>query len=222
MRHSITQSLLYAALDLYLDEDEEIFTDPEFVVAISDEIVADLPNRPSTGVQWWGVSKTASMKDIRNNLGAFRGTGSESYLSLAPSSFGEIQPFGIVEDLNFYLAPSSFFAHSGGISLSAKTFGGQHGNISNSLPLIEVSGEGDLFLAGQGELIHRELAADETLTVAVRSLVGFHGTITLDWPRPNREGSGGFLGANSPAVRLTGPGLIIYQTRGKNSGGMVS
>jgi uncharacterized protein (AIM24 family) len=222
MRHSITQSSLCAALDLYLDEDEEIFTDPGFVVAISDEIEAVLPNRPHTGAQWWGTSKVASMSDIRNNLGTFRGTASESYMSLAPSFFGDIEPLGIVEGLNFYLSPSNFFAHTQGISLSAKTIGAQHGNVSKSIPLFEFSGEGDLFLAGQGELINRELDSDETLTLASRSLVGFHGTISIEWTRANREGSAGFLGANIPTLRLTGPGLIIYQTRGKYWGGSVS
>ncbi len=219
MRHSIIQSSLYAALDLFLDEDEEILTDPEFVVAVSDEIEAELPNRPASGAQWWGSAKAASMNDIRSQLATFRGTASESYLSLAPWSFGEVEQFGIVESLNFYLSPRNFIAHSRGVSLSAKTIGVQHGNIGKSIPLLEVSGEGDLFFAGQGELIKRELGVDETLTLASRSLVGFHGMVTIEWTRANREGSNGFLGASSPTLRMTGPGLIIYQTRGTPFGG---
>jgi uncharacterized protein (AIM24 family) len=107
MRHSITSSTLYSALDLFLETDEEILSDPEHVNALSDDIETSLPTRPVAAGQWWGVSKTPSTNDLLARLATFRGQASESFLSLAPKYYGEIQQLSINEENNFYFKANS-------------------------------------------------------------------------------------------------------------------
>ncbi len=75
-----------------------------------------------------------------------------------------------------------------------------------------ISGEGELFYAGAGDLIHRELQDHEAIVVATRCLVGFEDSVDIEWdrlpPERNQTSPAGFS-----TLRLIGPGQVIYQTR---------
>lgn len=214
MRHTVHQGSLSATLDLHLAVDEEVSAFPDSLVAMSEEIAMSISSRPSMAANWWGSSGAASTGPAFQPA-VFRAEGNPGLLSLAPRFPGSIANILIEPGATLYLIGPAFLAARDGIELSSRLPANQLGNFRRVLPLMTISGEGELFYAGAGDLVHRELQEDEALVVATRCLVGFEDSVDIEWDRPPLERSQS-SSVGFSTLRLIGPGQVIYQTRSLN------
>ncbi|EMI55978.1 TIGR00266 family protein [Rhodopirellula sallentina] len=152
----------------------------------------------------------------------FRAKSDDEQVVLAPESYGDIVVLEITDESGFYLTRGSYLANTGPTHIRT-TYGGLKGLMSKKgLFLMHASGAGHVFCQSYGSVVHRELAADETIYVDNRFMVAFSDSVTYQLVKATESIRDSLMSGEGLINRYTGPGHVYYQTRGKPSGGFLS
>jgi uncharacterized protein (TIGR00266 family) len=148
----------------------------------------------------------------------FKAKRDNQQLSLAPEFLGEIVPLDLDEP-GFYITRGSFLASDEHVKMTVK-YGGVKGFLAKKgLFLMHTCGPGTVFLSSYGAVIRRQLDDGEQFVVDNRYVIAFADTVTYDLVKAAKKLSDAFMSGEGLVNRYTGPGEIIYQTRGKQKQG---
>jgi uncharacterized protein (TIGR00266 family) len=218
MQHTISHSPSHATLDFILNEGEEIFAQPDSLVAMSTSIEITARVSAQTQSKWLGgIRNLASGESLFTAV--FRAKRDEAFLSLAPRYLGDIIHLKTSSDLGYFLTQGSYLASCGGLTIAFKYAGVQGMLAKKGLFLMQTSGEGDVFCASYGAIIRKQLAEGEKFVVDNRFVIAFSSTVNFQLVKASKDVVGSYFSGGGLVNRYTGPGEVIYQTRGKATGG---
>lgn len=218
MEHTISHAPYHATLDFVLNEGEEVLAEPDSLLAMSTGIEIFAKVSAQTKAKWWGaVRNLASGESMFTAI--FRAKRDNSYLSLAPRFPGNVLHLQTTEEKSYYLSQGSYLASANGVSISFK-YAGMQGMLSKKgLFLMKTEGAGDIFCSSYGSIIHRELIEGENFVVDNRFVIAFSESIKFQLVKASKDIVGSYFSGGGLVNRYTGPGTVIYQTRGKPSTG---
>jgi uncharacterized protein (TIGR00266 family) len=142
-------------------------------------------------------------------------------VTLAPDSYGDIVVIDLQDAGGFYLTRGSYLANSGDCELKTK-YGGVKGLMSKKgLFLLHASGEGTVFCQTYGAVVDRMLDEGEVFFVDNRFVVAFSDTVQYQLVKATDSVKDSLMSGEGLVNRYTGPGRLIYQTRGKPGAGII-
>jgi uncharacterized protein (TIGR00266 family) len=142
-------------------------------------------------------------------------------LVLAPSEMGEIRGLAVNAGTNHFIAGGAFLACTSGVQLELE-YAGLKGLMSTrGLFLMRTKGQGTVFVTSYGALVEQTLAEGERLVLDNRYVVAFSETVRFELVKLTRSIRQSYLAGEGLVNRFTGPGTLLYQTRGRPSGGFL-
>jgi uncharacterized protein (TIGR00266 family) len=123
----------------------------------------------------------------------------------------------------WYVARGAWLASAPSVELTVRYAGVRGWMASSGLFLLHGTGEGLMFCVGHGSLARRDLAAGERVLLDNKYIVAFEDTVQYELVTLTKELGTAALSGEGLVNRYTGPGTIVYQTRGsQRSGGFLS
>ena len=142
-------------------------------------------------------------------------------VTLAPDSYGDIVVIDLKDAGGFYLTRGSYLANSGDCDLKTK-YGGMKGLMSKKgLFLLHASGEGTVFCQSYGAVVDKQLEEGEVFFVDNRFVVAFSDSVKYQLVKATDSVKDSLMSGEGLVNRYTGPGRLIYQTRGKPGVGFI-
>ena len=142
-------------------------------------------------------------------------------VTLAPDSYGDIVVIDLKDAGGFYLTRGSYLANSGDCDLKTK-YGGMKGLMSKKgLFLLHASGEGTVFCQSYGAVFDKQLEEGEVFFVDNRFVVAFSDSVKYQLVKATDSVKDSLMSGEGLVNRYTGPGRLIYQTRGKPGAGFI-
>lgn len=214
-----------------------VFSTLEIDMCEADVVVAQ-PNSMLTMTSGIHISARVGRRDgksgflsgFRNLLGGesfftaeFRAKRSEQTLTLAPQTFGEILRLQLDDGQSgYYLTRGSYLANIGNCELKVK-YSGLKGLMSRKgLFLMHAKGDGSVFCQTYGAVIEHQLAEDEHFLVDNRFMVAFSDTVSYQLVKATESVKDTLMSGEGLVNKYTGPGHLYYQTRGKQTGGILT
>ena len=216
MRYAIEHGPAFATLDLFLDEGESIHAEPDAMLSMSSgiEISAKIAGNADGGLLR-GVKSMIAGERFFSAI--FTAQDDAQELTLAPAAVGEIVALELGETGDS-IAGGAYLASAPEVRVEL-VYGGIKGWLAKKgFFLVHVSGAGLVFLAGHGAIRRRRLAADETFIIDNSFLVAFEDTVTYELVTAGQNLRATVMSGEGLINRYTGPGELIYQTRGAGRG----
>jgi uncharacterized protein (TIGR00266 family) len=221
MDYRIEHAPIFTVVEFQLNEADEVVAQPDSMISMTSgvEITAAV-GRAGGGNRWWSGFK--SMLGGESMFRAvFRAKRDSQTLLLAPETYGDILPLSLAESGGMYLTRGAYFAHFGDCRVDVK-YGGVKGFMAKTgLFLLHAAGTGVLFCQTYGAVVDRSLAADERILVDNRYVVAFSDTMTFDVVKSSDTLRDSMMSGEGFLNRFTGPGRLLYQTRGKPPAGII-
>ncbi len=221
MQHTICHGPSHATLDFVLNEGEEVLAQPDSMLAMSTSIEISARVGAQTTSKWLGGFRNLASGESMFTA-VFRAKRDEAFLSLAPRYLGDIIHLHATEESNYFLTQGSYLASTGGLSINFKYAGVQGMLAKKGLFLMQTSGAGDVYCASYGAIIRKQLAEGEKFVVDNRFVIAFSNTVNFQLVKASKDVVGSYFSGGGLVNRYTGPGEVIYQTRGKATGGLMS
>ena len=216
MHYSIAHGPAFATLDLVLDQGESIHAEPDAMLSMSAaiEIDAKIAGNRDGGLLR-GVKSMIAGERFFSAI--FTAKEDAQELTLAPAAVGEIIALELGEN-GYSIAGGAYLASAPDIGVEL-IYGGIKGWLAKKgLFLVHVSGAGLVFLAGHGAIRRRRLARDESFIIDNNFLVAFEDTLTYELVTAGQDLRATVMSGEGLINRYTGPGELIYQTRGQRQG----
>ncbi|MCM2371440.1 TIGR00266 family protein [Aporhodopirellula aestuarii] len=250
MQFQVQHSPVFSTLEISLAQNEFVVAQPNSMLTMTagigisahigrqspkDNVAVDSDTSRDSAPNTGGV-RSAKPKRKHSWTGGFKSLlGGESFFTaefraksdgetvvLAPESYGDIVVLNLGGETGFYLTRGSYLANTGQTDIRT-IYGGLKGLMSKKgLFLMHASGAGHVFCQSYGSVVHRELAADETIFVDNRFMVAFSDTVTYKLVKATESVRDSLMSGEGLVNRYTGPGHVYYQTRGRPSGGFLS
>ncbi len=222
MEYCVKHGPVFSVLEFNFNEAELVEAQPDSMLAMTPgiQLTAKMGRRGAGSAWWSGIKGMLGGESLFT--AEFRAKRDSQFLSLAPAANGDIFEIKLKDAGGFYLTRGSYLANIGTCSMQIK-YGGIKGMMSNTgLFLLHVAGEGTVFCQSYGAVINKTLSENEHFVVDNRYVVAFSDTIRYQLVKATSSMKDAFLSGEGLVNRFTGPGILIYQTRAKQTVGLVS
>lgn len=217
MKYEITHSPTFSKLDLELDREEFVFAQPDSMLTMTTGV--EVSGRVGGQMKKAGVVGGLKSLLLGENFftAVFTAREDGQKISLAPPSVGEIVPYDLSRGA-LVLTSGSFLAASQDLELEM-IYGGFKGFLARKgLFLMKAGGRGTIFLSSFGAVIHHELAENEKLVVDNRYVIAFSDTLSWKLVKAAKTIRNAVMSGEGLVNLYTGPGTLLFQTRGKSQG----
>lgn len=219
MQFKISHAPNHATVDFVLNEGEEVLAEPEALLAMHTSIEITAKIGAQTTRKWWGAFRNLTAGESAF-VAIFRAKRDGTFLSLAPRYPGNILHLETSDQHSYYLTTGSYLASANGVSIDFKYAGMQGMLAKKGLYLMKTLGAGDVFCSSFGAIVYQHLNEGENFVVDNRFVIAFSETVTYQLVKASKDIVGSYFSGGGLVNRYTGPGVVIYQTRGRPSGGL--
>lgn len=222
MRHTIDHGPAFTTLSFECEEGEIVVAQPGVLLGMT----TGFEVKAKMGSQMTGSGKVGrSLRSLASGENFFTSVytakrGGET-LTLAPPHPGEIRCLKASERSPVMLATGAFMACTEGVKFELKYVGVRGLMSSRGLFLMRTTGEGDVFVSSHGALVERTLEDGERYVLDNRNIVAFAESVQCEMVKVAVSVRDSMLTGEGLVNRYTGPGFILYQTRGAFGRGMV-
>ena len=222
MRHTIDHGPAFTTVSFECLEGESIVAQPGVMMAMTTgfEVKAKMGSQMSGGGR---VSRSfrslASGENFFTSVYTAKRAGET--ITLAPPHPGEIRRIQASDAAPVMLATGAFIACTEGVKFELKYVGVRGLMSSRGLFLMRTTGVGDVFVSSHGALVERTLAEGERYVLDNRNIVAFSESVSCEMVKVAPTVRDSVLTGEGLVNRYTGPGFILYQTRGAESRGLV-
>jgi uncharacterized protein (TIGR00266 family) len=222
MQHTIAHSPTFTTLEFTFEEGERIITQPGCMLAMTTgldlEVAAGSHMKGKSGFGGAARSMLAGESFFTSVYTAKR---SGERLILAPNDSGEIRGIEVKEGARYHIASGGFLACTTDVQMSLKYAGVKGWMATRGFFLMRTEGEGTVFIASFGALVEHTLAEGERFVLDNRYIVAFTDTMKYELVKVAKTLKGSYFSGEGLVNRFTGPGTILYQTRGRPSRGFL-
>jgi len=160
MEYQIKYSPAYALLEVSLDSNETVVAEAGAMVYMSPQINVKTRKREKKSL--WKSLKTTLLgaeSFFVNEYIAEKGPGKVGFV---PAPVGDIKPFEVKAGKGLILQKSAYVASTSDVHLDTEWQGFKKGLFGQSLFMLKVSGEGQLFVNSFGAMDHHSLKSGES------------------------------------------------------------
>jgi len=186
VKHEIKYSPAYSLLEVNLDPNEVIVAEAGAMVYMTPQINVKTSEY---------IAEKSSGK-----------------VGFVPAPVGDIKPFEVKTGKGIILQKSAYVASTKDIHLDTEWQGFKKGLFGQSLFMLKVSGEGQMFVNAFGAMDHHSLKGGESLVVDNYHLVAFDDTCRYDVKKFGGLKST-ILGGEGLVTEIYGPGEVWIQTK---------
>jgi len=197
-------------LEVSLDPNEMIVAEAGAMVYMTPQINVRTRKREEKSI--WQSLKTTLLgaeSFFVNEYVAEKGPGK---LGFVPAPVGDIQPFEVKAGNGLILQKSAYVASTKDVHLDTEWQGFKKGLFGQSLFMLKVSGEGQMFVNAFGAMDHHSLKSGESLIVDNYHLVAFDDTCKYEVKKFGGLKST-ILGGEGLVTEIRGPGEVYIQTK---------
>jgi uncharacterized protein (TIGR00266 family) len=197
-------------LEVSLDPNEMIVAEAGAMVYMTPQINIRTRKREEKSI--WQSLKTTLLgaeSFFVNEYVAERGSGTVGFV---PAPVGDIQPFEVKASKGLILQKSAYVASTKDVHLDTEWQGFKKGLFGQSLFMLKISGEGQMFINAFGAMDHHSLKSDESLIVDNYHLVAFDDTCKYEVKKFGGLKST-ILGGEGLVTEIKGPGEVYIQTK---------
>jgi uncharacterized protein (TIGR00266 family) len=210
MKYEIKYSPSYSLLEVSLEPNEVIVAEAGAMIYMTPQITVKTRKRESESL--WRTIKTTVLGGesfFVNEYIAEKGPGKVGF---APAPVGDIQPLKVEAGRGLILQKSAYLASTEGVQLDTEWQGFKKGLFGQSLFMLKVSGEGQLFVNAFGAIDRHSLENGESLIVDNYHLVAFDDTCKYTVRKFGGLKST-ILGGEGLVTEVQGPGEVYVQTK---------
>jgi uncharacterized protein (TIGR00266 family) len=210
MEYQIKYSPAYSMLEVSLNPNEMIVAEAGAMVYMTPQINVRTRKREEQSI--WKSLKTTILgaeSFFVNEYVADKGSGTVGFV---PAPVGDIQPFEVKTGKGLVLQKSAYVASTKDIHLDTEWQGFKKGLFGQSLFMLKISGEGQLFVNAFGAMDHHSLKSGESLIVDNFHLVAFDDTCKYEVKKFGGLKST-ILGGEGLVTEIKGPGEVYIQTK---------
>jgi uncharacterized protein (TIGR00266 family) len=229
MDYRIKHGPVFSILEIDMSEADVVVAQPNSMLTMTPgiHISARVGRRSGRGERG---GKSGFFSGFRNLLGGenfftaeFLAKRNDQILTLAPQTYGDILRLQLVDgESGYYLTRGSYLANIGDCELKIK-YSGLKGLMSRKgLFLMHAIGEGSVFCQAYGAVVEQELADGEHFLVDNRFMIAFSDTVSYQLVKATKSVKDTLMSGEGLVNKYTGPGRLFYQTRGKQTGGILS
>jgi len=210
VKHEIKYSPAYSLLEVNLDPNEVIVAEAGAMVYMTPQINVKTRKREEKSL-WKSIKTTllGSESFFVNEYVAEKGSGKVGFV---PAPVGDIKPFEVKSGKGLILQKSAYVASTKDVHLDTEWQGFKKGLFGQSLFMLKVSGEGQMFVNAFGAMDHHSLKGGESLVVDNYHLVAFDDTCRYDVKKFGGLKST-ILGGEGLVTEIYGPGEVWIQTK---------
>jgi uncharacterized protein (TIGR00266 family) len=210
VKHEIKYSPAYSLLEVSLDPSELIVAEAGAMVYMTPCINVKTRKREEKSL--WKSLKTTLLgaeSFFVNEYIAEKGSGKVGFV---PAPVGDIRPFDVRIGKGLILQKSAYVASTKDVHLDTEWQGFKKGLFGQSLFMLKISGEGQMFVNAFGAMDHHSLKSGESLVVDNYHLVAFDDTCKYDVKKFGGLKST-ILGGEGLVTEIYGPGEVWVQTK---------
>jgi len=210
MQYQIKYSPAYSLLEVSLDPNEMIVAEAGAMVYMTPQINVRTRKREEKSL-WTSIKTTllGAESFFVNEYIAEKGSGTVGFV---PAPVGDILPFEVEAGKGLILQKSAYVASTNDVHLDTEWQGFKKGLFGQSLFMLKVSGEGQMFVNAFGAMDHHSLKSGESLIVDNFHLVAFDDTCEYDVKKFG-ELKSTILGGEGLVTEIKGPGEVYIQTK---------
>ncbi len=210
MKYEIKYSPAYSLLEVNLDPNEIIVAEAGAMVYMTPQINVKTRKREERGIlQSLKTSLLGSESFFLNEYVADKGSGK---IGFVPAPVGDIRAFDVKAGKGLILQKSAYVASTRNVIIDTQWQGFTKGLFGQSLFMLKVSGEGQMFVNAFGAIDHHTLSSGETLVVDNFHIVAFDDTCKYTVKKFGGLKST-LLGGEGLVTEITGPGEVYVQTK---------
>ena len=210
MKYEIKYQPAYSLLEVNLEPNESIVAEAGAMVYMSRNIRVETRKREKKSL--WKSLKTALLgaeSFFVNEYFAENGAGKVGFV---PAPVGDIKHLEVKPGKGLILQKSAYIASTSDVHLDTQWQGFTKGIFGQSLFMLKVSGQGDLFVNAFGAIDQHTLGAGEFLIVDNYHLVAFDDTCQYKVRKFGGLKST-ILGGEGLVTEVQGPGEVYIQTK---------
>ncbi|MEW5849420.1 MAG: TIGR00266 family protein [Myxococcota bacterium] len=215
MKYAITHSPAFSKLDVELDEGEQIYAQPNSMLCMTPgiKITAQMGGTAGRVGVMGGIKGMLSGESFFTSVFTSRRQGAQ--VSLVPDAVGELVALQVTASAGLCLTSGAFLAAQQTVTLDTQYAGLKGWMAQKGLFLLHCRGEGTVFVASYGAVVHRTLQAEERFVVDNRFVVAFSDTVKYELVTATKDLSDSIMSGEGLVNRYTGPGELYYQTRAR-------
>lgn len=222
MNHRIVHAPTFTTLEFDLDEGESIAAQPGCMLAMTTGLEvkagAGTHMKGRGGLGRAARSMLAGESFFTANYKARR---NGERLVLAPAEMGEVRVLEVKLEARHFIASGAFLACTTGVQLSLEYAGVKGLLATRGLFLMRTTGEGLVFVSSYGALVKQTLAEGERFVLDNRYIVAFSDTMRYELVKVADSLRHSYFTGEGLVNRFTGPGSLLYQTRGRPGRGFL-
>jgi uncharacterized protein (TIGR00266 family) len=210
MEYEIKYSPAYSLLETRLGAGETVVAEAGAMVYMTPQIRVKTRKREEKSM-WKSLkgSLLGGESFFVNEYAAETGPGKVGFV---PAPVGDIRQLDIESGKGMVLQKDAYVASTGDIHIDTEWQGFKKGIFGQSLFMLKVSGQGQLFVNSFGAIDYHGLGAGESLVVDNYHLVAFDDTCTYDVKKFGGLKST-ILGGEGLVTEIEGPGDVYIQTK---------
>lgn len=198
----------FSILTVYLQPEQSIQAEAGAMVAMSAHV--DLQSQMKGGLMG-ALKRTVTGESVFQNT--YTANGAPGEVLFAPSMPGDIIQLDL-RGQTFLVQSSSYLAGDTSLTMDTKWGGMKTFFSREGLFMIQMSGNGRLFLSSFGAIMKKTLAPGERYVVDTGHLVAFQNTIQYTLRKASSQGwLRSMVGGEGIVAEYTGPGDLYLQTR---------
>jgi uncharacterized protein (TIGR00266 family) len=210
MEYQIKYDPAYALLEVSLDPNETIVAESGAMVYMTPQIKVETRKREKKSL--FKSLKGAVLGGESFFVNEYIAEKSPGKVGFVPAPVGDIKPFEVKAGKGLVLQKSAYVASTPDVHLDTQWQGFKKGLFGQSLFMLKVSGEGQLFVNAFGAIDHHSLQHGESLIVDNYHLVAFDDTCKYEVRKFGGLKST-LLGGEGLVTDIHGPGEVYIQTK---------
>lgn len=222
MRHTIDHGPAFTTLTFACQEGESVLAQPGVMLGMTTGFAVEA----RMGSQMAGGNRMSrSLRSLASGENFFTSVYTAKRdgetITLAPPHPGEIRCIEASDASPVMLATGAFIACTAEVKFELKYVGVRGMMSTRGLFLMRTTGRGQVFVCSHGALVERVLTDDERFVLDNRNIVAFSESVNCEMVKVANSVRESVLTGEGLVNRYTGPGFILYQTRGAESRGIV-
>mgnify|MGYP000400854885 CR=1 FL=1 len=210
MKYEIKYQPAYSLLEVNLEPNESIVAEAGAMVYMSRNIRVETRKREKKSL--WKSLKTALLGAESFFVNEYFAENEAGKVGFVPAPVGDIKHLEIKPGKGLILQKSAYIASTSDVHLDTQWQGFTKGIFGQSLFMLKVSGQGDLFVNAFGAIDQHTLGAGEFLIVDNYHLVAFDDTCQYKVRKFGGLKST-ILGGEGLVTEVQGPGEVYIQTK---------
>jgi len=210
MKYEIKYQPAYSLLEVNLEPNESIVAESGAMVYMSRNIRVETRKREKKSL--WKSLKTALLGAESFFVNEYFAENEAGKVGFVPAPVGDIKHLEVKPGKGLILQKSAYIASTSDVHLDTQWQGFTKGIFGQSLFMLKVSGQGDLFVNAFGAIDQHTLGAGEFLIVDNYHLVAFDDTCQYKVRKFGGLKST-ILGGEGLVTEVQGPGEVYIQTK---------